>query len=269
MHETVLTVFAVTALLGLISLLLPLAERFAIPYTVLARRGRNCHRRRDPPAGGRPPRRRPRRYRRHPARFWPERRIAPLHLSAGVAVRGGAEPRCPPARRRSGAGFAARRHRRHRLHLDRRLGAVADRAGRRTGLHHSRRDHRDDRSGRRRRDLSRHRGAASAVDPGSGREPVQRCGGDRDLLAGGRDADRRPAGSADQRDADLRAPIRRWSRHRLSRRVGGRCVHADPAVEPAGRSDDDDRLRLRDFHHLRPLPRTFPASSRWRQPHLR
>ncbi len=35
MHETVLTVFAVTALLGLISLLLPLAERFAIPYTVL------------------------------------------------------------------------------------------------------------------------------------------------------------------------------------------------------------------------------------------
>ncbi len=35
MHETVLTVFAVTALLGLVSLLLPLAERFAIPYTVL------------------------------------------------------------------------------------------------------------------------------------------------------------------------------------------------------------------------------------------
>jgi monovalent cation:H+ antiporter, CPA1 family len=35
MHETVLTVFAVTALLGLISLLLPLAERFSIPYTVL------------------------------------------------------------------------------------------------------------------------------------------------------------------------------------------------------------------------------------------
>jgi monovalent cation:H+ antiporter, CPA1 family len=35
MHETVLTVFAVTALLGLVSLLLPLAERFSIPYTVL------------------------------------------------------------------------------------------------------------------------------------------------------------------------------------------------------------------------------------------
>ncbi len=35
MHETVLTVFAVTALLGLVSLLLPLAERFAISYTVL------------------------------------------------------------------------------------------------------------------------------------------------------------------------------------------------------------------------------------------
>src|SRR5271169_6850970 len=35
MHETVLTVFAVTALLGLVSLLLPLAERLSIPYTVL------------------------------------------------------------------------------------------------------------------------------------------------------------------------------------------------------------------------------------------
>jgi CPA1 family monovalent cation:H+ antiporter len=35
MHDTVLTVFAVTALLGLVSLLVPLAERFAIPYTVL------------------------------------------------------------------------------------------------------------------------------------------------------------------------------------------------------------------------------------------
>jgi len=35
MHETVLTVFAVTALLGLVSRLLPLAERFSIPYTVL------------------------------------------------------------------------------------------------------------------------------------------------------------------------------------------------------------------------------------------
>lgn len=35
MQETVLTVFAVTALLGLVSLLLPLAERFSIPYSVL------------------------------------------------------------------------------------------------------------------------------------------------------------------------------------------------------------------------------------------
>src|SRR5271170_3036564 len=35
MHETVLTVFTVTAMLGLISLLLPLAERLSIPYTVL------------------------------------------------------------------------------------------------------------------------------------------------------------------------------------------------------------------------------------------
>jgi monovalent cation:H+ antiporter, CPA1 family len=35
MHETVLTVFTVTAMLGLISLLLPLAERFSIPYSVL------------------------------------------------------------------------------------------------------------------------------------------------------------------------------------------------------------------------------------------
>ena len=35
MHETVLTVFTVTAMLGLVSLLLPLAERFAIPYSVL------------------------------------------------------------------------------------------------------------------------------------------------------------------------------------------------------------------------------------------
>jgi monovalent cation:H+ antiporter, CPA1 family len=35
MHETILTVFTVTALLGLVSLLLPLAERFSIPYAVL------------------------------------------------------------------------------------------------------------------------------------------------------------------------------------------------------------------------------------------
>jgi CPA1 family monovalent cation:H+ antiporter len=35
MHDTVLTVFTVTALLGLVSLLLPLAERFSIPYSVL------------------------------------------------------------------------------------------------------------------------------------------------------------------------------------------------------------------------------------------
>ena len=35
MHETVLTVFTITAMLGLVSLLLPLAERFSIPYSVL------------------------------------------------------------------------------------------------------------------------------------------------------------------------------------------------------------------------------------------
>lgn len=35
MHETVETVFAVTALLGLVSLLLPLAQRLSIPYAVL------------------------------------------------------------------------------------------------------------------------------------------------------------------------------------------------------------------------------------------
>src|ERR1700746_3273573 len=35
MHDTVQTVFTVTALLGLVSLLLPLAQRFAIPYAVL------------------------------------------------------------------------------------------------------------------------------------------------------------------------------------------------------------------------------------------
>lgn len=35
MHDTIQTVFAVTALLGLVSLLLPLAERFSIPYAVL------------------------------------------------------------------------------------------------------------------------------------------------------------------------------------------------------------------------------------------
>ncbi len=35
MHDTIETVFAVTALLGLVSLLLPLAERLAIPYAVL------------------------------------------------------------------------------------------------------------------------------------------------------------------------------------------------------------------------------------------
>jgi Na+:H+ antiporter len=35
MHDTVLTVLTVTTLLGLVSLLLPLAERFSIPYSVL------------------------------------------------------------------------------------------------------------------------------------------------------------------------------------------------------------------------------------------
>jgi monovalent cation:H+ antiporter, CPA1 family len=35
MHDTIQTVFAVTALLGLVSLLLPLAQRFSIPYAVL------------------------------------------------------------------------------------------------------------------------------------------------------------------------------------------------------------------------------------------
>ena len=35
MTDTIQTVFAVTALLGLVSLLLPLAERLAIPYAVL------------------------------------------------------------------------------------------------------------------------------------------------------------------------------------------------------------------------------------------
>jgi CPA1 family monovalent cation:H+ antiporter len=35
MHETVLTVFTVTALLGLVSFLPPLAERYSIPYSVL------------------------------------------------------------------------------------------------------------------------------------------------------------------------------------------------------------------------------------------
>jgi Na+:H+ antiporter len=35
MHDTVLTVLTVTTLLGLVSLLLPLAERFSVPYSVL------------------------------------------------------------------------------------------------------------------------------------------------------------------------------------------------------------------------------------------
>jgi len=35
MHDTIQTVFTVTALLGLVSMLLPLAERFSIPYAVL------------------------------------------------------------------------------------------------------------------------------------------------------------------------------------------------------------------------------------------
>ena len=35
MPNTIQTVFAVTALLGVVSLLLPLAERFSIPYAVL------------------------------------------------------------------------------------------------------------------------------------------------------------------------------------------------------------------------------------------
>ena len=35
MHDTIETVFAVTGLLGLVSLLLPLAQRFSIPYAVL------------------------------------------------------------------------------------------------------------------------------------------------------------------------------------------------------------------------------------------
>ena len=35
MHDTIQAVFSVTALLGLVSLLLPLAERLAVPYAVL------------------------------------------------------------------------------------------------------------------------------------------------------------------------------------------------------------------------------------------
>ena len=35
MPDTIQTVFAVTSLLGLVSLLLPLAQRLAIPYAVL------------------------------------------------------------------------------------------------------------------------------------------------------------------------------------------------------------------------------------------
>jgi CPA1 family monovalent cation:H+ antiporter len=35
MHDIVLTIFALTGLLGLVSLLLPLADRLAVPYAVL------------------------------------------------------------------------------------------------------------------------------------------------------------------------------------------------------------------------------------------
>ena len=46
MTETIQTVFVVTALLGLVSLLLPLAERLVDPVRGVARRGRRRDRRR-------------------------------------------------------------------------------------------------------------------------------------------------------------------------------------------------------------------------------
>ena len=121
-----------------------------------------------------------------------------------------------------GAGSPARRHRRDRLHLCRRACLVAHCPGRGAGLRHSGRDHRDDRPGRGRRDLPRHRGAAPAVDPGAGREPVQRRRGDRDLLAGCRDAGRRPAREPVGR---ARSPLRASS-----------AVVSPSAMSPVGRS---------------------------------
>ena len=87
---------------------------------------------------------------------------------------------CPPARC----------YRRHRLHLCRRARLVADFPGRDPGLRNSRRNHRDHRSGRGRCDLSRYRRAAPPVNPGAGREPVQRRRGNRDLLPCRRNARR-------------------------------------------------------------------------------
>ena len=257
MQQTVLIVFAVTALLGLISLLLPLAERFSIPYTVLlALVGIAIGVATNVPAaylhgGARA------RHHRHLAQFRAQRRIPAVHLSAGAAVRGGAQPRYPPARRRGRPGAAAGGDRRRRLHPRRRLCLVATGAGRARRLSDPWRRHRHHRPGRGRRHLPRHRRAAPAVDPGPGREPVQRRGGDRDLCAGRCDFERRQAGEPMGRGFALPAAVRRRSRPRLCRRLGDGAVHAGAAFEPARRSDDDDRLCLRHLHHLRSLPRRF------------
>ena len=254
MHETVLTVFTVTAMLGLVSLLLPLAERFSIPYSVLLALvgiaiGAATHIPAALPAW-----RRGSRHHRDVAQFRAQRRVPSLHLLAGAAVRCSAQRRRPAARRRGRPRAAARGCRRPRLHPCRRFGAVADRPRRGARLHHPRRDHRHHRPGCGRRDLSRHRGAAPPVDPGAGREPVQRRGGDRDLFAYRRDPDRGAARASRRRCADFYPPVRRRERRRLCDRVAYCSVDAGAAVEPACRGDADDRLCLRDLHHLRPLP---------------
>ena len=137
------------------------------------------------------------------------------------------------------------------------LALVADRPGRGPRLRDPRRDHRDHRSGRGSRDLSRYRGAAPAVDLGSGRKPVQRRRGDRDLLARRCDAGRRPAGQPARRARHLCPRVRRRAGRRLCRRLGGHPVHPDIAGEPTGRGDADDRLRLCDLCRLRSLSRCF------------
>ena len=221
----------------------------------LACLGRNCYRRYRQPPLRVPSGKYCQRCRKLASRFRAQRRIAPLCFSARAAVRGGAQCRRAPAQRRGRTRSPSSRHRRDRLHLCRRVRLVAYCPGRDPGMHHSGRDHRDHRPGCGGGDLPRHRGAAPLVDLGAGREPVQRRRGNRDLLAGCRDAGRRSAREPVGRAHHLCAPIRRWSRRRTCCRLGCHPVPPDLAREPIGRGDPYDRLLLCDLRRLRSLPR--------------
>ncbi len=146
MHETVLTVFTVTAMLGLDQPAAAARRAVFDPVQRAAGAGRDRDRRRDPHSPALSAWRCGPRHHRHVAQFRAQRRVASVHLFAGAAVRCGAQRRCPTIGRRGRAGAAARGHRRRRLHPCRRLCAVAAGTGRRARLHHPRRDHRHHRS---------------------------------------------------------------------------------------------------------------------------